>query len=108
MLLEFRRVLFRSVVGKCTKADTGTKVIFYPDPTIFETVDFKADTIKKKLKEIAFLNKNLMLTFTDQYTGEEHIYCEEFGIKSFVSYINRDANILHPEPMYIEGSSGDI
>ncbi|MDF2802412.1 MAG: hypothetical protein K0S61_2315 [Anaerocolumna sp.] len=96
------------VVGKCNKSDTGTKVTFYPDDTIFETVDFKADTIKKKLKEIAFLNKNLAIHFLDQNTGEEKTYQEEFGIKSFVSYLNRDANPLHEEPIYILGSSGEI
>ena len=96
------------VVGKCAKSDTGTKVTFYPDGSIFETIEFKAETIHKKLKEIAFLNKNLMLTFTDQATGEEKVYCEEYGIKSFVSYINRESTPLHEEPIYIEGKSGDI
>ncbi len=96
------------VVGKCNKSDTGTKVIFYPDETIFETVEFKADTIKKKLKEIAFLNKNLLIHFTDLNTGEEASYQEEFGIKSFVSYLNREATLLHAEPIYVDGTSGEI
>ncbi|MDD5933947.1 MAG: DNA gyrase subunit B [Clostridiales bacterium] len=99
---------FLPVVGKCAKSDTGTKVLFYPDGSIFETIEFKADTIKKKLKEVAFLNKNLCITFTDQNTGEQNVYCEELGIKSFVSYINREATVLHDEPIYIEGTSGDI
>lgn len=96
------------VVGKCNKSDTGTKVTFYPDDTIFETVEFKSDTIKKKLKEIAFLNKNLIINFKDQVTGDEVTYQEEFGIKSFVSYLNREMETLHNEPIYIEGKSGDI
>lgn len=94
--------------GKCAKSDTGTTVIFYPDPEIFETTEFKADIIKKKLKEIAYLNKNLKLVFKDENTDEEKIYLEKDGIKSFVSYINRDAQVLHSEPVYIEGTSGDI
>ena len=94
--------------GKCAKSDTGTTVTFYPDPEIFETIEFKADVIKKKLKEIAYLNKNLKLVFNDENTGEEKIYLEEDGIKSFVNYINRDAQALHSEPVYIEGTSGDI
>ena len=94
--------------GKCAKSDTGTTVIFYPDPEIFETVEFKADVIKKKLKEIAYLNRNLKLVFADENTGEEKIYLEEDGIKSFINYINRDAQVLHNEPVYIEGTSGDI
>jgi DNA gyrase subunit B len=96
------------VVGKCNKSDTGTKVTFYPDETIFETTEFKADTIKKKLKETAFLNKNLLICFTDSNTGEEVSYQEEFGIKSFVSYLNREASPLHEEPVYVEGTSGEI
>ena len=95
-------------VGKCNKSDTGTKVTFYPDDSIFETVEFKSDTIQKKLKEIAFLNKGLTIHFIDQVSGIDKTYCEEFGIKSFVSYINRETTTLHDEPIYIEGSSGDI
>lgn len=96
------------VVGKCNKSDTGTKVTFYPDSTIFETIEFKADTIKKKLKEIAYLNKNLIIHFEDKLTGEKLTYQEEYGIKSFVTYLNREAICIHDEPIYIEGQSGDI
>ncbi len=96
------------VVGKCNKSDTGTTVTFYPDETIFETTEFKAETIKKKLKEIAFLNKNLEIRFVDEMSGTERIYCEEFGIKSFVSYLVRDMIPIHDEVVYAEGTSGDI
>ena len=96
------------IAGKCNKSDTGTKVTFYPDGSIFETTEFKAETIKKKLKEMAFLNKNLSLHFVDEINNEDIIYCEEEGIKSFVSYINRDAETLHNEVIYAEGKSGDI
>jgi len=96
------------VVGSCRKSDTGTKVLFYPDPTIFETVEFKTDIIRKKLKEVAYLNKGLTIIFKDKIAGEELTYYEEFGIKSFVTYLTRETNKLHPEPIYIEGKSGDI
>ncbi len=99
---------FLPVVGKCRKSDTGTKVTFYPDAEIFETVEFKADVIQKKLKEIAYLNKNLKIIFTDEITGTSTTYLEEFGIKSFVSYINRDSEVLNDEVIYIEGTSGEI
>jgi len=95
-------------VGRCTKNDTGTTVTFYPDPEIFETTEFKAETIKKKLKETAYLNKNLKLVFTDEYTGIKNVYIEKDGIKSFINYINRDAHVLHSEPVYVEGTSGGI
>ena len=96
------------VVGSCRKSDTGTKVLFYPDPTIFETVEFKTDIIRKKLKEVAYLNKGLTIVFKDKIAGEELTYYEEYGIKSFVTYLTRETNRLHPEPIYIEGKSGDI
>ena len=96
------------VVGSCRKSDTGTKVLFYPDPTIFETVEFKTEIIRKKLKEVAYLNKGLTIVFKDKIAGEELTYYEEYGIKSFVTYLTRETNKLHPEPIYIEGKSGDI
>jgi len=95
-------------VGKCAKSASGTKVTFYPDSEIFETTTFKPEVIKKKLKEIAFLNKNLKLNYINEITEEKITYLEKYGIQSFVSYINRDASVLHEEPVYIEGKSGDI
>jgi len=103
------------VIGKCTKADTGTKVTFYPDDTIFETVEFKPDIITKRLKESAYLNKGLTLYFKDEIRGTEATFYEEEGIKSFVSHITKtslkdaeNAKLLIPEPVYVEGVSGDI
>lgn len=96
------------VIGKCKKSETGTKVTFYPDPEIFETVTFKPEVVKKKLKEIAYLNKNLKLVYYNEADDEERIYLEEDGIRSFVSYINREASVIHETPVYVEGKSGDI
>ncbi len=96
------------VVGTCMKNKTGTKVTFYPDDSIFETVEFKPETIRKKLKEIAYLNKNLKIVFKDEHTGEEQTYLEEFGIQSYIKYINRDTAVLHDDVIYIEGKSGGI
>ena len=96
------------VIKTCRKKDTGTKVTFYPDPEIFETVQFKSETIKKKLKEIAYLNKNLKINYTDEFTNETITYQEEYGIKSFVQYLTREETVLQEEPVYIEGKSGDI
>lgn len=96
------------VISTCRKNDTGTTVIFYPDADIFETVEFKSDVVKKKLKEIAYLNKNLQINFKDERTGEEITYQEEYGIQSFVKYLTREETVLYDEPVYIEGKSGDI
>ena len=95
-------------VKTCKKSDRGTSVTFYPDDTIFETIEFKADIIKKKLKETAFLNKGLKLNFKDEITGEEKTYEEKDGIKSYVKYINRETEVIHDEVVYVEGESGDI
>jgi len=96
------------VVKTCKKSDRGTSVTFYPDDTIFETIEFKADIIKKKLKETAFLNKGLKLNFKDEITGEEKTYEEKDGIKSYVKYINRETEVIHDEVVYVDGESGDI
>ncbi len=95
-------------VGKCAKSDTGTRVVFYPDRTIFESVEFKPEIIVKKLKETAYLNKGLRLNFSDMNTGFKQTFCEQDGIKSFVSYLSREVHVIHKEPVYIEGKSGDI
>lgn len=104
------------VIGKCNKSDTGTKVIFYPDDTIFETVEFKPEVIMKRLKESAFLNKGLTLNFKDEINKTEHKFYEEEGIKSYINYLvkgtERDSEgsikTIIPEPVYVEGVSGDI
>lgn len=81
------------VISTCRKNDTGTTVTFYPDADIFETVEFKSDVVKKKLKEIAYLNKNLQINFKDERTGEEITYQEEYGIQSL-------SNILQEKKLY--------
>ena len=57
---------------------------------------------------VAYLNRGLKLTFTNEYTGETKVFEETEGIKSFVGYLNREVNKLHSEPIYLEGKSGDI
>jgi len=96
------------VAGKTTKSDTGTKVTFYPDPSIFDTTEFKDDIITKKLRETAYLNKGLKLTFTDKRTGASEVFREDEGIRSFVRYLCREQNTIMKDPVYIEGRSGDI
>ncbi len=54
------------------------------------------------------MNKNLKIVFKDEHTGEEQTYLEEFGIQSYIKYINRDTAVLHDDVIYIEGKSGDI
>ena len=78
--------------GKCRKNDTGTKVPFFPDAEIFEKIYFKADSIKSRLHETAYLNPNLTIIFINKRVGEEEevTFHEENGIKAFISDMNKE------------------
>ena len=96
-------------IGKEPKSKTGTKVTFMPDASIFSTTDFKFNTISERLKESAFLLKNVTMTLTD-LRGEEEVR-EEFhyenGVQDFVSYLNEDKETLTPV-IYIDGDQQDF
>ncbi|MGS4786094.1 DNA topoisomerase IV subunit B [Streptococcus sp. P25B114] len=88
--------------GTAPKSKTGTKVTFMPDDTIFSTTDFKFNTIAERLKESAFLLKQVTMTLTDERTGEQEEYHYENGVQDFVSYLNEDKETLTPV-LYFEG-----
>lgn len=79
-------------IGKCRKNDTGTTVRFFPDGEIFEKTYFKADSIKSRLHETAYLNPELTIVFENKRFGEEETvtFHEENGIKAFISDMNKD------------------
>ncbi|MBQ9942030.1 MAG: DNA topoisomerase (ATP-hydrolyzing) subunit B [Christensenellaceae bacterium] len=84
-------------------AETGTTIKFYPDPEIFETVDFNYDTLRVRFREMAFLNKGIKITLVDE-RGEKrisHEYCFEGGIRSFVEYLNRNKTVLNEDTIYM-------
>jgi len=98
-------------VGGLTEAGvsdhTGTKTTFKPDKTIFDEVDYDFEILSERLRELAFLNKGLRISLTDERELEEGIakeesYYYEGGIKSFVEYLNRNKEVLHKDVMYIE------
>lgn len=88
---------------------TGTTVNFLPDPEIFERTDFKADEVKSRLHETAYLNSNLTIVFEDLRRGEpEHVeYHEPEGIVGFVRDLNKKKECVH-EPVYFKGESDGI
>ncbi|MBQ1547236.1 MAG: DNA topoisomerase (ATP-hydrolyzing) subunit B [Lachnospiraceae bacterium] len=92
-------------VGTCDPEKTGTKVTFFPDDTIFDTVVFDFDTLKKRLRQTAFLTKDLHITLRDNREEEplERVFHYEGGIKEFVSYLNRGKNGLYEDVIYCEG-----
>ena len=89
--------------------NTGTKVRFLADDTIFETREFEYDVLEKRFREMAFLTKGLKITFEDK-RGEEPKkvdFCFEGGLKSFVEFLNQSKEKLHSQPIYIE-KNGDV
>ncbi|VAX31236.1 DNA gyrase subunit B [hydrothermal vent metagenome] len=94
------------LVGK-TKS-TGTKVTFKPDPEIFETTDFSYDVLSQRLRELAFLNRGLMINITDERSGKKREFHYEGGIVSFVEHLNKNKTALHPSPVYIFGERDAI
>ncbi|VBB07473.1 dna topoisomerase ii signature [Lucifera butyrica] len=91
-----------SILG--TTDETGTKVSFKPDAEIFEETVFNFDTLKQRLRELAFLNKGLNISLTDERTGESLEFHYEGGLISFVKHLNHNKDVLHPEPIYLNGS----
>ena len=94
-------------IGESKK--TGTKVRFLADNTIFESLDYEYEVLEKRMREIAFLTKGLKITIEDK--REEEIkkaeFCYEGGLKSFVEYLNKNKEKIHPTPIYIE-KAGEI
>ena len=85
----------------------GTKAYFKPDTEIFEEIEFDYDTLAQRLRELAFLNKGTKINLIDERTEKSEQFHYEGGIKSFVSYLNRNKVVLHPEPIYVEGEKDD-
>ncbi len=88
------------VIGSTDKR--GTTITFYPDPEIFETIEFNYDTLKNRFREIAFLNKGLVITLEDRREGREKSDRFEFkgGIIEFVDYLNVNKTTLLANPVY--------
>ena len=96
---------------KDTKVKTkkhGTFVRFKPDKRVFETVEFSPETILKRLKELAFLNKGLEIDFYDEHTDFHRTYKYEGGLIDFVKYLNEGKTTLYPEPLYASASKDGI
>ncbi len=81
---------------------TGTRVRFKPDPQIFETVEFSYDTVCQRLRELAFLNKGLQITLTEERTQAQNVFQYEGGIVSFVQHLNKNRDVINATPIYLE------
>ena len=95
------------VIGETEKS--GTKITFYPDPEIFtETTEFKYEIIQNRLRELAYLNRNVKILIHDERTGAEDEFHFKGGIKSFVEYLNRNRTPVHSEPVFVQGEKDDV
>ena len=95
------------VVGETE--ETGTEVTFFPDDEIFDSIIFQYDTMKLRLRELAYLNKGLKISLEDQREGLERkeVFCYEGGIKHFVEQMNIGKDVVFPDTLYIEEAVGD-
>ena len=100
-----------TVIGECEANRTGTHVTFKPDPDIFDTDIYDYETLKVRVRELAFLNKGLCLTLRDDRddedtTGEKFLY--EGGISEYVKYLNQNKTPIHKEIIHLEGEEEGI
>lgn len=88
---------------------TGTKVRFYADGTIFETLEYEYEVLENRFREMAFLTKGLRIVVEDKRVEQElkSDFCFEGGLNSFVEYLNKNKEVIHPKPIYIE-KTGDF
>jgi DNA gyrase subunit B len=84
---------------------TGTTITFLADTEIFGEINYDFDTIRERLKELAFLNKNLEINLKDERTDQEATFLFEGGIASLVSRFNKNRQVLHNQPIYISGTT---
>ncbi|WP_442853422.1 DNA topoisomerase (ATP-hydrolyzing) subunit B [Bacillus sp. B-jedd] len=97
------------VIGETDR--TGTTIHFKPDPEIFtETLEYEYDVLANRLRELAFLNRGINISIEDKREEEEKIneYHYEGGIKSYVEHLNRTKEVIHEEPIYMEGERDGI
>ena len=98
------------IVGDCPVEETGSKVTFSPDGSIFEDTVYDYDVLRQRLREMAFLTKNLRIILTDKRPGQERTetFHYEGGIKEFVQYLNKSKEALYEDVIYCEGERDGV
>jgi DNA gyrase subunit B len=98
------------VVGTVPKNDTGTKTWFKPDDLIFTELSYKYDTLANRMRELAYLNKGISITLTDEREGQEksETFLARGGLQEMVGYLNARVKPVHPEVVYIDTTHDDI
>lgn len=94
------------VIG--TTKRNGTKVLFKPDGDIFEVTHFSYDVLSQRFRELSFLNKGVKITIEDERETKKNEFFYMGGINSFVEYLNRNKETVHPKPIFVSGQRGDV
>ncbi len=92
-------------IGKTGR--TGTLITFKPDSEVFSVLEFHPDLLVRHLRELAFLNSGIEISFEDEGTEREEEFCFAGGLKEFAHYLNRSKTVLHPEPIYLDEKTDD-
>lgn len=94
------------VKGETTRR--GTRVVFKPDPLIFTETEVSFEILAQRMRELAFLNRGVRIDLTDDRIPKERSYCYEGGLVSFIEYLNKNKEPLHPEVIYIAGERQNV
>ena len=94
-------------IGKVSKKQTGTKVTFMPDGEIFTTTKFNFSTLAERMRELAYLNKNVSISVKDEIEGDDETFHFKGGIIEFVKYLDENRTVFH-KPVYIEGEKDNV
>ncbi len=100
-----------TVIGECEENRTGTTVTFKPDPSIFDTTIYDYETLKVRIRELAFLNKGLRITLRDDRdnvdtTGDSFMY--EGGISEYVKFLNKNKEVIHNDIIHLQGTEDNV
>lgn len=86
----------------------GSRIHFKPDNEIFSETIFEFETLRKRMRELAFLTKGVKIRISDERTGKKHEFYYEGGIKSFVEHLNKSREVLHKKPIYMSGEKNQV
>lgn len=86
----------------------GTKIHFKPDARIFKQIEFDFELLARRMRELAFLTQGIKIRIADEATGRKKEFTYEGGIISFVEYLNKNKEVLHPKPIYLRGEKGSL
>lgn len=107
--ISFERGVTRSPMQVIGDTDTtGTKVHFLPDKEVFSVTEYSYETLKHRLRELSFLNKEITIHLSDERTGKNESFHFDGGIRSFVQHLNKKKEVINPEAIYFNGTKDDI